>query len=141
MRVIALSLAGGVLAAGLLTAGGTASAATHHSGASRTPAVLSCSEKREIKPAKFEMSCADGNSWWKKVSWSSWGGATASGKGDLYQNDCTPDCAGGTFKTYASTLTLSSIKKTSAHGALYSVATFHYTVKGKAKTEKVELNT
>ena len=44
------------------------------------------------------------------VSWSNWGGATASGTGTLTDDDCTPDCATGHQDTYSAHVVLSDIK-------------------------------
>jgi hypothetical protein len=64
------------------------------------PRVLPCVGKPEFKPANYLMSCADANASWKEVAWKSWGAKTASGTGDLYQNDCTPNCAAGHFRVF-----------------------------------------
>jgi len=57
-------------------------------------------------------------SWWKKVTSTSWQTKTASGKGDLYQNDCSPNCAAGHFHTYAAKVMLSDALKTKRYGGL-----------------------
>jgi hypothetical protein len=41
------------------------------------------------------------------ITWSTWGPATASGTGQGYVNNCTPDCAEGTVITDTFTVTLS----------------------------------
>jgi hypothetical protein len=81
------------------------------------------------------MSCADANASWKKVSWATWGSKSATGSGELYQNDCTPNCAAGRFRTYAAKVVLSEVIKTKKYGALYSKATFSYSVKDKRESE------
>ena len=44
------------------------------------------------------------------ISWSGWGGSTASGTGTLTDDDCTPDCATGHQDTYSAHVVLSDIR-------------------------------
>ena len=92
--------------------------------------VLPCFGLPELRPANYLMSCADANASWKKVKWLSWGAKTALGTGDLYQNDCQPNCVSGHFRTYPAKLVLSEVIRTKKYGLLYSQATFSYSVDG-----------
>jgi hypothetical protein len=103
--------------------------------------VLPCLGLPEVRPANYLMSCADANASWKKVKWASWGAKTALGTGDLYQNDCQPNCVSGHFHTYLARLVLSDVTRTTKYGLLYSQATFSYSVKGKHLTETFGLAT
>lgn len=94
-------------------------------------AVLSCSGHRVIKPASNVMSCADANSEWEHVHWSSWGPTSAHGVGELSFNDCVPSCVAGSFRTYHATVTLSRVEETARHGRLFTKADFSYVVGGK----------
>ncbi len=111
-------------------------------GAAKTiPKVLPCLGLPEVRPANYLMSCADANASWKKVKWASWGASTALGTGDLYQNDCQPNCVSGHFRTYLAKVVLSDVTQTKKYGPLYSKATFSYTVKGKHLSETFGLAT
>ena len=61
--------------------------------------VMTCSHTLSTKPSSYVISCADANSGWSGVKWSSWTAANAIGHGTFYQNDCTPNCAQGHFHT------------------------------------------
>ena len=52
-------------------------------------------------PARITLACADGNFWVDGLRWRGWGTTTAIATGTSHQNDCTPNCAGGHFKTRA----------------------------------------
>jgi hypothetical protein len=87
------------------------------------------------------MSCADANASWKSVRWANWGLKTALGTGDLYQNDCQPNCVSGRFRTYAARVVLSGVTATKRYGPLYSKATFSYSVDGEHESETFGLAT
>jgi hypothetical protein len=92
----------------VLLGGGGASAAmrTVHSinrtaASTKQPLVdAQCTKPGKTKPATIILACGDGNAVLQKLSWSSWKDHSASGQGSLSQNDCTPDCADGTFHSY-----------------------------------------
>jgi len=105
------------------------------------PRVLSCLGLPEVRPANYLMSCADANASWKNVKWHSWGLKSALGTGDLYQNDCQPNCVSGRFRTYAAKVVLSGVTETKRYGLLYSKATFSYSVNGKHESETFGLAT
>ena len=52
---------------------------------------------------------ADGSGVVQKLTWSSWGGATAQGFGLLEIDNCNPDCAQGPYTSYPATVTLSRL--------------------------------
>jgi hypothetical protein len=149
MRSITVSIFGGVVAVALLLSAGAAAAGREPSGASSgpalaaktTPRVLTCLGHPETKPGNYLLSCADANASWMKVIWSSWGAKTASGTGDLYQNDCSPNCAAGHFHTYPAKITLWDVTQTKKYGPLYAKATFSYSVNGKHESETFGLVT
>ena len=103
--------------------------------------VLSCLNVPEVRPANYLMSCADANASWKNVRWENWGLKTALGTGDLYQNDCQPNCVSGRFRLYAAKVVLSAVTNTKKFGPLYSKATFSYSVGGKHESETFGLAT
>lgn len=67
--------------------------------------------KPVYKPARIIVSCADANFTIQEISWRSWTNGRAVGTGTARVNDCTPDCAQGTFQTYPVRVTLSTPKQ------------------------------
>jgi hypothetical protein len=83
--------------------------------------------------------CANATTSWTHAKWSHWGASSASGKGDLFVNGCTPTCAKGRFASYPAKITLSKPRSTAKYGRLYSRATISYSLKGKHKIAKFGL--
>jgi hypothetical protein len=50
-----------------------------------------------VEPSSIVLACGDGNASLTHLTWSSWTTTTAAATGDFLLNNCTPDCAGGTF--------------------------------------------
>jgi hypothetical protein len=46
-----------------------------------------------------------------RIAWASFGGSKASGRGLMWLNDCTPDCAEGRFQHYPAKIQASSIRE------------------------------
>jgi hypothetical protein len=107
--------------------------------AAPTTHLMTCSHTLTTKPSNYVVSCADANSGWSGVTWSSWTTATAVGKGTYYQNDCTPNCAAGRVIKYPATIHLNKVVSTSTNGKLFSEAIVHYSVKGKSKSQILSL--
>ena len=53
----------------------------------------------KVEPTSIIFACADANWYAGGLHWTSWQTATAEGHGLFHFNDCTPNCAGGTFHT------------------------------------------
>ncbi|MGA3215490.1 MAG: hypothetical protein ABSD97_07355 [Acidimicrobiales bacterium] len=140
-RALILVFIAGAIANAFLLPASSAQAGRPAAVAVSLPRVLTCTGTAQLKPASYLMSCADANASWKKVVWTSWGSKSARGKGDLYQNDCTPNCAAGVFRTYAAAIVLSGVMKTNKYGPLYSKASFSYSVAGKHESETFGLAT
>lgn len=92
-------------------AAGTAAAATGHHATTHAaakpaaaPVVFNC-QHAQVRPGNFTLTCADGNDYLSHLSWSSWTGASASGRGTDVLNDCTPYCAAGKFHSYRANVT------------------------------------
>jgi hypothetical protein len=66
-----------------------------------------CTSPGRVKPATIVLACGDGNAQAVNLTWLKWGARLASARGDLTQNDCTPDCADGVFHTFPAQFTLS----------------------------------
>ena len=104
-----------------------------------TTHVMTCSRTLSVKPRTYVISCADANSGWSNVTWSSWSTATAVGRGTYYQNDCSPNCAAGKIVKYAATIHLTKVITRASSGKLFSEAVIKYSVNAKTKTLKVSL--
>jgi hypothetical protein len=61
-----------------------------------------------------------------QLRWSSWTNSQARGSGAVWLDDCTPNCAQGTFHPYAV-----QIRAFGAHSGHFTRLTLHYTYKGK----------
>ena len=149
MRRIPLAMVGATIAIALFlptsqaaAARGAAPGASGELAAARVlPRVLTCVGQRQVRPVNYLLSCADANASWKNVKWLAWSAKTAVGTGDLYQNDCQPNCVSGRFHSYLSRVALSEVKSTKKYGLLYSRATFSYSLKGKHMSETFGLAT
>ena len=130
----AIAVAGAALLIAPLVSIGATIAPTYAGAASPTR-ILTCTQKLASKPTTYTLSCADANAGWAGMTWSAWGASTATGHGLLRQNNCTPNCVSGKFIDYRATVTLAKVITTKKYGALFSQATFHYSVGGKTKTE------
>jgi hypothetical protein len=64
-----------------------------------------CQGVPQSMPSQVMFACADGNVYAQKLSWTSWGQYYAYARGQLVQNDCTPNCAAGHFHSYEASLT------------------------------------
>jgi hypothetical protein len=100
-RLVPLAVLAGALVFGATAPAG---ATSRHA----TPLVdAGCFSPGVAKPTKITLACADGNAVLEHLHWSAWGSQTAQGSGVMDQNDCTPDCAAGVFKTYPVKVALS----------------------------------
>jgi hypothetical protein len=66
--------------------------------------------KSQVRPATIILACADDNLVLIRLHWRSFGGATARGSGQYYVNDCTPNCAAGTFHAFPIDVVLSNAR-------------------------------
>jgi len=66
----------------------------------------------QVEPSSITVACADAGIGAKDLVWSSWTATTATAGGEVWENDCTPTCAGGTIKLYPASITLSSVQAT-----------------------------
>jgi hypothetical protein len=72
--------------------------------------IFDCTSQASTAPSTFVLSCADENSLVKDLHWTNWGSATATATGLGSWNDCTPDCAGGTWKSTQVTISAHRIR-------------------------------
>ena len=112
------SVLGGLAITGLtLGLTGSAHAAPAHPAASPTRVVIfDCPGQHAlVRPRSFVLTCADGNAYFDKLSWTSWTPGLASAKGTLVLNDCTPYCAAGHFHSYPAIVVLWGSKAVQGH--------------------------
>jgi serine/threonine protein kinase len=62
----------------------------------------------KTEPAQI-VTTGDGSGYLKNLTWSGWGQPTAQGTGVLEVDNCTPNCAQGTYTGYPATVTLTGL--------------------------------
>jgi hypothetical protein len=67
-----------------------------------------------------------------RLSWPSWTDAQAQGSGAVWLDDCTPNCAQGTFHPYAS-----QVRAFAPHGGHFTRLTLRYSYNGKRVIERL----
>jgi hypothetical protein len=105
MRLAKHHLAGALLAAALL------STAFAISASASTPLKITNCNKAASRPKLLTLTCGDGNTVLKGLSWTSFGGATARGSGTFVMNTCEPNCAQGKDVSYKVSVTASSPRR------------------------------
>lgn len=71
------------------------------------PALVDCEHHARVRPASVVVACADTNFYFSGLKWKRWDERGAVATGVAHANDCTPNCASGTFHTYKAELRLS----------------------------------
>jgi hypothetical protein len=74
----------------------------------------------KTRPAQIVAS-ADGSGYVKDIAWSGWGQPTAVGTGIMEINNCSPNCAQGTFTGYPAKVTLSGLSPYGLTSEAYSI--------------------
>lgn len=115
--IASCALAAAIVLAAL--AGVTASAAT--------PLKVTNCNNASSRPKRLTLTCGDGNTYLKNMSWSSFGGETASGKGTFVSNTCEPNCAEGKNVSYPVTVKAMGHKKCKKGGTVYAKLSLTYT--------------
>ena len=59
-------------------------------------AVYDCSNQPQVRPSTFDFFC-DGSGSFTKLRWSTWNASIAAGTGVEYVDNCSPNCAQGTW--------------------------------------------
>jgi hypothetical protein len=95
------------IAAACVIVAGSASAAgiTLTSG----PTIPDCGGQA-VAPGSITLTCADANYGLAGMKWQSWGAAKTRGSGTSRANDCTPNCASGTFHNFPVVATASAAR-------------------------------
>ncbi len=74
-----------------------------------------CSKPR-IKPSRIVFTCADAGLYYTADKWSYFNQREAGGVGKVHANDCTPDCADGTYHKYKARIWLYKPRRQSCAG-------------------------
>jgi hypothetical protein len=114
---LVVALVTAVVVTGLATAAGI----TLTSG----PTIPDCGSQA-LSPAAITLACGDGNYGLAGFKWQHWGAATSYGSGSARANDCTPDCAAGTFHSYDVLATASSVRTCRSGRKQYTKLVLHY---------------
>ncbi len=109
VAVVAILTAGGVLAARELNSSALGTSSPLHALACTAPAIRCASGGMQSQPAEITIS-ADGSASVQSLHWSGWGSANATAAGVLEEDNCTPNCAQGTYTSYSATVTLSGLR-------------------------------
>jgi hypothetical protein len=131
--VVAVVIAGGVIG-GLLGTRSTSSPTTN-TATSGTPATAASLPRvyskgcpaeypATIKATEIPIACADYGIYISGILWSSWTSTSAQGSGTLHVNNCTPNCASGTFSTYPTPVSLSDPVQTVTQGLVFATLTY-----------------
>jgi hypothetical protein len=99
------------LSASALLAAAIAIAAFAMSAAAASPLKITNCNKAASSPKLLTLTCGDGNTVLKSMTWSNFGAATASGKGTFVTNTCEPNCATGKNVSYPVTVKAMGSKK------------------------------
>jgi hypothetical protein len=72
------------------------------------PTVSDCGGQA-VAPSSLTLTCADANYGLAAMKWVDWGSAQTVGAGSVRANNCTPNCAAGTFQSYPVLATASAV--------------------------------
>ncbi len=81
--------------------------------------------KTSVKPTSLVVACADNGIGVEDLSWASWTTTEATGTGSVWENDCAPNCAGGTIHHYPASVMLTDVK-TTVSGPVFSQLNVKY---------------
>ncbi|HZL48912.1 MAG TPA: hypothetical protein VFC30_07845 [Solirubrobacteraceae bacterium] len=113
-------LASGTLAAVILASGAMAASAA-------SPVKITNCNTASSRPKSLTLTCGDGNTVLKGLSWSSFGGASAQARGTLVMNTCEPNCAQGKDVSYPVTVTAGSQRNCKAGLRVYNKLALKFT--------------
>jgi hypothetical protein len=99
------------LSASVLLAAAIVIAAFAISASAATALKITNCNKAASRPKLLTLTCGDGNTVLKGLTWSSFGGATATGKGTFVTNTCEPNCSEGKNVSYPATVKATGSKK------------------------------
>jgi hypothetical protein len=111
-RVLAVIIA---LAAAIPIAATTVSASASLPRTAARTSIVPCIGRPEARPASFTLACGDGNWYLTGLDWVRWSPNVGIARGIEHLDDCTPNCAAGTFHTTSAVFVVSD--PVTAHGA------------------------
>ena len=114
-----------LIARAVLTAALVIAAFAMSASAASSLKITNCN-KTASKPKTLTLTCGDGNTYLKGLSWSSFGGSTAKAKGTFVIDLCEPNCAEGKNASYPASVTATSSKKCKG-GSVYKKLTLTFT--------------
>ena len=82
-------------------------------------------QQSTVKPTSIVIACADNGIGVDKLAWTNWTTTAAVGTGRVWENNCVPNCATGTIRSYPASITLSRVADTS-EGPLFTHLTAVY---------------
>jgi hypothetical protein len=82
-----------------------------------TAVLYNCTGQAVTQPADYILTCADAGINLSGLIWSGWGSTRATATGQMATNDCSPDCAQGTYH-YTSVQVIASGLQNGAYTAL-----------------------
>lgn len=98
--------------------------------------VTNCN-KAASKPKQLTLTCGDGNTYLKSLSWSSFGGTTAQGKGTFVTNTCKPNCASGKNVSYPASVKATGSRACKGGLRVYGRLTITFTGRKPASANKL----
>jgi hypothetical protein len=104
------------------------------SASAAVPLKITNCNKAASRPKLLTLTCGDGNTALKGMTWSSFGGATASGKGTFVSNTCEPNCAEGKNVSYAVSVKAMGSKKCKG-STVYAKLSLTYSAKKPPPSE------
>jgi hypothetical protein len=112
-----------------LTQAGHAATVAVVSHVASKPVVFDCLNHAIVKPGNYTLTCADGGSDLAGLSWIAWTPELAVANGVHELNNCTPNCAEGTFVHYPAVITFSRPEPLAGHPgeSYFSRITVRYT--------------
>jgi hypothetical protein len=99
------------LPAGALLVAAIAIAVFAMSASAASPLKITNCNKAASSPKLLTLTCGDGNTVLKGMTWSNFGDAKASGKGTFTSNTCNPNCAEGKNVSYPVSIKAEGSKK------------------------------
>jgi hypothetical protein len=115
------------LIASALLAAALVIAAFSMSASAAAPLKITNCNKAASRPKLLTLTCGDGNTALKGMSWTSFGGATAAGKGTFVTNTCEPNCAEGKNVSYPVAVKASGSKKCKGGVSVYGKLSLTFT--------------
>jgi hypothetical protein len=99
------------------------------SASAASPVKITNCFKASSRPKQLILTCGDANTALSKLSWSSFGGASASATGTFEMNTCNPNCASGKFVKYPVKVKASATRTCKGGLRVYNKLTLQFTAR------------